>query len=125
VTINKSEKKSDVGTNRLYHILTAKSAYLIWKLRCECGIQRDNAAVTINEIINRWINLMNVRLDLDRKLMNSKYRMKAIPNSLIKATCKSVLRNEEALPENCIMHDRVLVGTDLQEDDGRGHHQPR
>jgi hypothetical protein len=73
---------------------------------------------------NRWTELINSRLDLDRKLTNSRYGKKTVSKKLVKATWKGILQNEKALPENWITDNGVLVGIDLQDDDGRGRDRP-
>jgi hypothetical protein len=59
---------------------------------------------------NRWTELINSRLDLDRKLTNSRYGKKTVSKKLVKATWKGILQNEKALPENWITDNGVLVG---------------
>ena len=124
-TLHNSISKSKVGVNRILRILITESAHLIWKLRCECVIQKENAAFTQNEIKNKWTQVLNARLDLDRKLTHKKFGKKALPEKLVKTTWQGILQNEETLPENWITDDGVLVGIDLQEDDGRGRNRPR
>ena len=125
ITLHKSVRKSEVGKNRMLRILMIESVHLIWKLRCERVIQKENAAFTRNEIKNKWTHVLNDRLDLDRKLTHQKFGKKALPIKLVKATWQGTLQNEETLPENWITDDGVLVGIDLQDDDGRGQNRPR
>jgi hypothetical protein len=125
ITLHKSISKSKVGVNRLLRILITEAAHLIWKLRCERVIQKENAPFTKNEIKKKWTQVLNARLDLDRKLTHQRFGKKALPKKLVKTTWQGILQNEETLPENWITNDGVLVGIDLQEDDGRGRNRPR
>ncbi|KAJ7138286.1 hypothetical protein C8R44DRAFT_607147, partial [Mycena epipterygia] len=44
----------------------ANRLYLIWKLRCESVIGRDGKAHSVAEIHNRWVHMLNDRLEVDR-----------------------------------------------------------
>ncbi|KAJ7699515.1 hypothetical protein B0H17DRAFT_926241 [Mycena rosella] len=57
-------KKGDAGTARLFRILVSESAHLIWCLKCERVIQEKDPASN-QETKNRWLKLMNNRLELD------------------------------------------------------------
>ncbi|KAJ7767116.1 hypothetical protein B0H16DRAFT_1308783, partial [Mycena metata] len=56
--------------NRLFRIMISESAYLIWKLRNERVIVRVGVPHTTTEIHNRWVRLMNDRLEVDCFLAN-------------------------------------------------------
>jgi hypothetical protein len=61
------------GDNRLFHILVSESAHLIWKLRCERRITHNDSPVgqlAPAEIHNRWLQIINSRLTMDRILTN-------------------------------------------------------
>ncbi|KAJ6566061.1 hypothetical protein B0H19DRAFT_939935, partial [Mycena capillaripes] len=61
------EKRRPVISNaRLYRIIMTESMYLIWKLRCESVIQRDGQPPAENEVVNRWVHMMNERIDIDK-----------------------------------------------------------
>ena len=68
--------KPMLGKNRLYTIIMSESMHLIWKLRCEWRIAREEdneRALTEPEIKRKWLNAINVRLMLDC-LMTDKNR---------------------------------------------------
>ena len=73
-----------------------------------------------NKINNRWIETMNTRLNLDRKMTYSKYEKKSLPKKLVQNTWKNTLKDERLLPEDWVTNSGVLVGIDLRDDDGRG-----
>ena len=48
------------GSSRLYRIVVSESVYLIWKLRCEWRIERDEDQArlhTESEIVARWLHI--------------------------------------------------------------------
>ena len=120
----KGNKRKKNGANRLYRLIMSESAHLIWKLRCERVIQKEGAEIPSCKIESRWMEIMNARLDLDRKLANPKYEAKSLPIELIQNTWKHTLRDEKLLPNNWVTYSGVLVGIDLREDDGRGRDRP-
>ncbi|PBK83350.1 hypothetical protein ARMGADRAFT_945005, partial [Armillaria gallica] len=84
---------SDVnqGATRFYRILIMETAHLIWKIRCQCHIQRgdDNPAEwhTNEEVQNMWMDAMNRRLTIDHLLTNRhKYDKKALKKKMILRT---------------------------------------
>ncbi|THU84579.1 hypothetical protein K435DRAFT_687218 [Dendrothele bispora CBS 962.96] len=91
-------------------ILTAESAYLIWKLRCEQVIQNDNEPFNEREIENRWINMINEHIQLDRRMTSWKYGRQSISPKLVKATWKGLLEREHSLPDDWVTNSGVLVG---------------
>jgi ribonuclease HI len=69
LAVFENEKRRAVtSTARLYRIMITESLYLIWKLRCECVIGRNGEPPTENEIVNRWVHVMNERLEVDINL---------------------------------------------------------
>jgi hypothetical protein len=61
------EGKPQQGKNRLYRILMSESAFLIWKLRCERRITKEDNPEKFHsetEIHNRWVATINSRLNL-------------------------------------------------------------
>jgi hypothetical protein len=68
------------GANRLFTV------YFIWKLRCEWRIQRDRVH-SETEIHNRWLEMINSRLNLDCASTNElRYGRKALPSALVQRT---------------------------------------
>ena len=56
------------GSSRLFTIVVSESAYLIWRLRCEWRIEREEDQSKIRtreEVTNRWLALINTRLKLN------------------------------------------------------------
>jgi ribonuclease HI len=103
-------KKGDAGTTRLYRILLSESAYLIWKLRNERVIGERNGA-SPQEITNRWTKCINVRLELDCLLTNAnKWGKKSLKKSLVLATWRKTLQDEDRHPDDWIGMAGVLVG---------------
>ena len=76
-------KRPSMGINRLYRIIMAESAYLIWVLRCERVIELggDRARWKTNDAIaKRWVSCMTKRMNLDWLLtrVHSTSRTKAL-----------------------------------------------
>ncbi|KAJ7042635.1 hypothetical protein C8F04DRAFT_945833, partial [Mycena alexandri] len=79
-------KKKDVGTTRLFRILISESAHLVWRLRNERVIQ-EKLPASQNEIHNRWLGAMNIRLKLDCTLTNAeKYGKRALKKDLVQSS---------------------------------------
>ncbi|KAF5318885.1 hypothetical protein D9758_019007 [Tetrapyrgos nigripes] len=98
------------GEERLWRILIAESAYLIWKMRCERVIQKDNVPFTTREIENRWLHMIDERIQLDRCMTNQKYGNKGISPNLVRATWQGLLKREHTLPDDWVTNTGVLVG---------------
>jgi ribonuclease HI len=82
------KNKPNISTARLYKILISESAHLIRKLRCECVIGHNGEPPTVKEVQNRWLKIMNERLEIDINLMNRlKYGNKySIDLSVVEST---------------------------------------
>ena len=108
----KSTKKK--GRNRLFTILALESAHLIWKLRCTWLIENkgdQSKLLSENEIHNKWVKAINMRLKFDKLQMDTKrYGSCAIKADLVLKTWSGVLLNEGNLPDNWIWESGVLVG---------------
>ncbi|KAF9505408.1 hypothetical protein BS47DRAFT_1434309 [Hydnum rufescens UP504] len=102
------------GDNRLFRILITESAHLIWKLRCERRIiKQDNPELshTEYEVHNRWLHTINSRLALDKLMTNTtKFKKNALPSALVLRTWSGTLLHETNLPANWIWESGVLVG---------------
>jgi len=98
------------GDARLWKIIITESAYLIWRLRCERVIQKTGQAFTREEISNRWIKMMNERLQLDRRMTNKHFERKAINKSIVEQTWKRVIHGAKNLDKDWITNIGVLVG---------------
>ncbi|KAJ7154163.1 hypothetical protein C8R46DRAFT_839212, partial [Mycena filopes] len=96
---------------RLYVIIITESLYLIWKLRCEYVVSREGAdPASAREIHNRWVHVINERLEVDRHLTDHlRYgKQFSIAPSLVLETWKGVLEDEIKLPENWLRGPEVL-----------------
>jgi len=111
----KSTKKK--GHNRLFTILVLESAHLIWKLRCQWIIENKGNLTklpTREEIHNRWVKSMNLRLKFDKLQMDTKrYGSRAMKSDLVLKTWSGILLDEDNLPDNWIWESGVLVGITL------------
>ncbi|KAJ7125577.1 hypothetical protein C8R43DRAFT_958316 [Mycena crocata] len=100
----------DKGTTRLYRFLVSESAFLIWRLQNERRIQGKDAA-SEREIYLRWKKAMNIRLDLDCRMINkNRYGNKAVAKPLVLSTWTGVLQNEDTLPADWTGELQGLAG---------------
>jgi len=76
------------GANRLYRILLSESAYLIWKIHCECLLARSNEEQwhSQKEIQNHWLHVVNKRLQLDCAMTNRRFEKKALTDDVVLQT---------------------------------------
>ncbi|EIN10346.1 hypothetical protein PUNSTDRAFT_63959 [Punctularia strigosozonata HHB-11173 SS5] len=106
---------SDPGgaTSRFYRILMSTSSYLIWVIRCERRIQREDdprKRHSEREIHNRWVARLNHRLHIDQTLTNKiRYGKKAVSKNLVLKTWDKCLLAREGLKADWIRDDAVLV----------------
>ena len=110
--------KPDKGSTRFYRILMTESAHLIWRIRCERVIQSQET--TPREVHNRWVDMMNKRLEMDCQMADAKYEKKALRKDFPLNTWKGALLNEDRLPADWAGENGVLVGIMLQKNDGCG-----
>ncbi|KII84387.1 hypothetical protein PLICRDRAFT_74436, partial [Plicaturopsis crispa FD-325 SS-3] len=100
------------GAARLYRIIMSESAHLIWRIRCERRISREDDPQQYHskaEIHNRWLHAINTRLTLDRAMTDrKKYGNKALPSQMVLNTWSGTLMNEDALPDDWIRQTGVL-----------------
>ncbi|PBL02836.1 hypothetical protein ARMGADRAFT_1110140, partial [Armillaria gallica] len=86
-------------------ILITESAYLIWCIRCERRIVRNDEPErwhTLQKIRNRWIEQINTRLKSDCAMTNAKrYGKKALKEDTVIQTWRNTLQND-VLPDNWI-----------------------
>ncbi|KAJ7689062.1 hypothetical protein B0H17DRAFT_937800, partial [Mycena rosella] len=87
-------KRRDAGTTRLFRILVSESAFLVWRLRNERMINRENPT-SARAIHNRWLKLINNRLGLDHAMTNEhKYGKRAVKKTLVLKTWRKVLKTK-------------------------------
>ncbi|KAK0430261.1 hypothetical protein EV421DRAFT_1936732 [Armillaria borealis] len=94
--------------------LLYESAFLIWKLRCERRIAKQDDETKWHskiEIHNRWVSCINQRLTLDCQIARTYTNEKENLNpKLVLHTWSSCLYEEEKLPDDWIRQPGVLVG---------------
>ncbi|KAE9388214.1 hypothetical protein BT96DRAFT_1074859 [Gymnopus androsaceus JB14] len=98
-----------IGESRLWKILISESAYLIWTLRCERAIANEGRPFNAKVITNKWVRMINDRLELDRRMTHHRYGTKALANGLVIHTWRGTLMNEENLPKDWTKESGVLV----------------
>ncbi|KAF9073030.1 hypothetical protein BDP27DRAFT_1216478, partial [Rhodocollybia butyracea] len=103
------------GDTRLWRILIAESAYLIWKLRCEWVIGNENAQFSNAEIQNRWEAMINERLQLDCRMTHKKYERRGVSKRLVNQTWRHLLKDEDNLPDDWAGLAGVLVGIETDQ----------
>ncbi|KAJ6549938.1 hypothetical protein B0H19DRAFT_874688, partial [Mycena capillaripes] len=107
--------KEDEGAERLQArtslrgILMSEAAYLIWRLRNERVITRDGRC-PFPEIVNRWNNHINYRLQVDITLGNCQPDGKkpVLAPKKVLETWSGTLDNEGSMPANWLREPRVL-----------------
>ena len=101
------------GKNRLYTIIMSESAHLIWKIRCEWRISREENRDRLHteaELEKKWVSAINTRLKLDVLATNKrKYGIKAIQPDLVKRTWTGVVKGETSTTEDWTNNPGVLV----------------
>ncbi|KAH9906095.1 uncharacterized protein BXZ73DRAFT_94625 [Epithele typhae] len=100
-----------VTMERRWTILATESAHLIWKLRCERVIGRENEPFNENEVRNRWYATLERRLDLERRyaaLTEGRQRAKRLKT--VDAIWTPLIQYNEDLPPNWVEKCGVLVG---------------
>lgn len=107
-------RKPVPGADRLYRMLMASSARLIWKLRCERVI-RTGEDHSLPEIQNRWKKEVEDRLKMDRAMTHPRFEKQALSTSAVQRTWSRTIENEKDLPESWVKMKRVLVGIRLPE----------
>ncbi|EJD45437.1 hypothetical protein AURDEDRAFT_22599, partial [Auricularia subglabra TFB-10046 SS5] len=90
VEVQGSDGKRLRGASRLYRILVSEAAFLIWKIRNERRIQRQDETEAFHsetEIVTRWRATIEKRLRIDAYWANArKYKRKALEWGLLKDT---------------------------------------
>ncbi|EIW58191.1 uncharacterized protein TRAVEDRAFT_124712, partial [Trametes versicolor FP-101664 SS1] len=105
--------RKNQGADRLLRIVVAETAHLIWKVRCERVIERENTVErwhTQKELRLRWLAAMNLRLKRDIALTHKRWKKARLPRELVLATWAGTLQDEKDLPDDWIDEQEVLVG---------------
>ncbi|KAK0209771.1 hypothetical protein IW262DRAFT_1450721 [Armillaria fumosa] len=98
-------------------IVMTEATHLIWKIQCQYRITRtdnEQAWHLNSEVVNLWNRMINKRLVVDRLSTNHQHHgMRAINRRLVLRTWRGTLKDEKALLEDWINHNRVLVGMEM------------
>lgn len=121
-----ADRKPKPGDNRLYKILIAESATLIWLLRNKrvVGELAEDDWPTKEEIRARWIARINARLSTDRASTHKKYGTLATKRKIVLQTWSGTLKDETNLPDDWINEPGVLVGMEYRERPGERSNRP-
>ncbi|GJE94639.1 transposon TX1 uncharacterized protein [Phanerochaete sordida] len=106
------------GASRLYRILISETAHLIWCVRCERRVERQDTGAphTWREVSRRWIAAINDRLNLDARMTDERrYGRKALDKPRVLATWAGTLSGEDNLPIDWTRQGRLLVSMGLPE----------
>ena len=106
--------RPNTGKNHLLQILISESAHLIWKIRCEQRMGRNDdpdKVHTKSEVHNRWLAVINRRLLMDCISTDKrKFGRKAINSKLVRQTWGGALMDERNMSDGWVKHAGVLVG---------------
>ncbi|KAJ3979615.1 hypothetical protein F5890DRAFT_1635284 [Lentinula detonsa] len=106
---NKREGKPLDGDARFLRIMMSESTHLIWKLRCERVIKGRNSP-SPEEVTRRWKKSIEARIGLDRLMVTAQFRKRSVSKGLVERTWRSVISDEDNLPEDWTGEAGVLVG---------------
>ncbi|KAJ6503811.1 hypothetical protein C8R45DRAFT_817933, partial [Mycena sanguinolenta] len=99
---------------RLFTILVSSSMHLIWHLRNERQFSSNPHETTSIEIHNHWVDTINLALKRDCLLANKfHFGRSAFERQMVLNMWSGTLWEEDALPDDWIQSDRVLVGIQL------------
>ncbi|KAH0580613.1 hypothetical protein H2248_002102 [Termitomyces sp. 'cryptogamus'] len=118
----KEGEVSSEGLARLRKILIVESAYLIWVIRCERVISKDDMPFSPVKIENRWKEMVAKRAELDFKMTSARYGKWAAIRPLIQDTWKGTAFEQKAQEHGPRREAQggVLVGIYPGERDGVG-----
>jgi hypothetical protein len=110
----KESGKPDTGLNRPFKTTVSESTHLIWKIRCERRIAREDDPQKLHSehgIHDSWVKAMSTRLTLDSLSTNrKKFGKKLTEAKLVLQTWEGCLLNNGELPRNWCGKEGVLVG---------------
>jgi exonuclease III/ribonuclease HI len=119
IHFNGKNPKGKKGLERFWRIMQSETDQIIWTLRCEARIAREDRPEerhTVTEALNRWRAALERRLNLDRITADSKRFGKiATDRKIVLETWRGVVTSE-ATDDRWIEKGGVLVG--------RRHDQP-
>ncbi|KAJ7839757.1 hypothetical protein B0H13DRAFT_2239580 [Mycena leptocephala] len=95
---------------RLYKILMTELAHVIWKLRCDSMIGHEGTPLSMHEVHNRWVKVMNECLEIDINLTNKlKYgKQHTLSPAVVLDTWHRTLLDKDTLPDNWLREPGVL-----------------
>ncbi len=108
-----ANEKMRPGDRRLFVVVVPEAARLIWKLRCQRVIDRENESFTRQEVLNRWKEMINRRVRVEKQATAAKYGRSALNKSRVRETWEGLLENENELPEDWTEAAGVLVGIEV------------
>lgn len=115
--------RADKARNRLYTIIVTESLYLIWLIRCEWKIEKEEEAAhkhSQQEIKARWNFRINRRIRLDQAMGSRRpHDWRRLDKRLVLNTWRGSLTNEAQLPKDWIREKGVLVSTEDMRPPGR------
>lgn len=91
-----ADGKKLTGANRLYRILISES-------------DETQPQTSETEIHNKWVKIINLRLELDIALTKNKYNEKAMPRKKVLQTWRNTIENERNLPPDWTRSNGVVV----------------
>lgn len=97
------------GRTRLLQILISEASHLIWVLRCERVIHRNNREHPDQEVNARWLKIINNKLTSDRIIATKIKRDKTF-TQLVNATWKKPLENRGIPHRNWLQRREVFSG---------------
>ncbi|KAH9851555.1 RnaseH-domain-containing protein, partial [Lenzites betulinus] len=110
----KPKTKTDSAA-RLARIVVTETAHLLWKLRCERVIGKEDGSTrrhSESDVVKRWIKRLNERMSIDRGLVASgrKEKRRGITKEKVLDTWRAVLTDDSEMEEDWIGRKGVLVG---------------
>ncbi|KAH9854955.1 hypothetical protein C2E23DRAFT_701483, partial [Lenzites betulinus] len=112
--VRKDSGSPNHAATRILRIAASEAAHLIWVMRCERVITRENRAnetYTDREITRRWQAVMTRRLRMDQATARrAGPRKRAARLGLIERTWGGLVENIDDLPPNWALCAGVLVG---------------
>lgn len=112
-------RKPKLGDNRLFKLLIAESAMVIWILHIE-RVYKENLPHTREEIRTQWVTRMNECLKIDQALTHKQFDKLVTDKDLVLRMWSGTLKNESQLLDDWIDSSGVLVGIEIRECRVRG-----
>ncbi|KJA14633.1 hypothetical protein HYPSUDRAFT_150122 [Hypholoma sublateritium FD-334 SS-4] len=121
--IKRPNGRAGKAKNRFFTIVMSESLYLIWLIRCEWRMEKEENELdkhTSQEIEARWKHRLNRRLRLDQAMARKKMtEWRKLNKNLVLNTWRGSLNREAQLPEDWIGEKGVLVSIEDRRPPGR------